>query len=97
MLSLLGALGSLSGQHHKLRGVAKKKKKTVGAHFADQSIDIDWLGMVFGSLADSIFKKIYLFGLSCSPWDLQSLSRHVGSSSLTRGCTCAPCIGSTVS
>ena len=55
MLSLLGALGSLSGQHHKLRGVAKKKKKTVGAHFADQSIDIDWLGMVFGSLADSIF------------------------------------------
>ena len=54
MLSLLGALGSLSGQHHKLRRVAKKKK-TVGAHFADQSIDIDWLGMVFGSLADSIF------------------------------------------
>ena len=56
MLSLLGGLGSLSGQHHKLRGVAKKKKnKTVGAHFADQSIDTDLLGMVFGSLADSIF------------------------------------------
>ena len=56
-----------------------KKKKSVGAHFADQSIDIDWLGMVFDSLADSIFFKfIYLvlvgahgiFNLYHGIWDL---------------------------
>ena len=53
-------------------------------------------------LIDSFFKKIILFiyltvlGVSCSTRDLCSQLWHVGSSSLTRDHTQAPCTGSRV-
>ena len=42
----------------------------------------------------SIFTYLAVLGLSCDTWDIQSLLQHMGSSSLTRDQTQAPCIRS---
>ena len=41
-----------------------------------------------------IFTYLAVLGLTCDTWDIKSLLQHMGSSSLTRDQTQAPCIGS---